>query len=99
MNKIILKRFNEIGKDILKIESTRYIQKRHVAMTTLTYEYVDNDIFIQWKVQVKDLIVKLTNAESEYYKEFITIENKNNSTNYTKFIGLKGIFLAFKNES
>jgi len=96
MNKMILKRFDEIGKDILKIESTRHKKTRHNGR--YTYEYVDNDIFIQWKVQVKDLIVNLTNAKSEYYKEFIQIENQDNSTNYTKFIGLKGIFLAFNND-
>jgi hypothetical protein len=98
MNKVILKRFNEIGKDIQLIESTKYIQKKHFARSTLTYKYVDNDIFIKWKVQVKDLIVKLTNTESEYYKEFIKIENQENPTNYTKFIGLKGIFVAVKND-
>ena len=98
MNKIILKRFNEIANDILKVESTKYTHTEHVAMSTFTYEYVDNDIFIQWKVQVKDLIVKLTSTESEYYKEFITIEDKNNSVDYTKFIRLKGIFLAFYND-
>ena len=96
MNKIILKRFEKISQDILLIESTKYTKTKHRGQ--YTYTYVDNDIFIKWKVQVKDLIVKLTNTESEYYKEFIKIENQENSTNYIKFIGLKGIFVAFKND-
>lgn len=96
MNKIILKRFEKIGQDIILIESTKYTKTKHRSQ--YTYTYVDNDIFIKWKVQVKDLIVKLTNTESEYYKEFMKIEDQEGSTNYHKFIGLKGIFVAFKND-
>jgi len=85
-----------MAQDMLLIDSTKNTKTMHNGRFTKTY--VDNDIFIKWKVQVKDVIVKLTSTESEYYKEFIKIENQTNSTNYTKFLGLKGIFSAFRDD-
>ena len=97
MNKKIWQRFEELENQIKNVESTKFSRQRNIGRTIYTYYYIDNEIYFQWKVQVKDLLVNITNNNSEYYKEFLDIDSKE-KTNFSVFEGMKAIFLALKHD-
>jgi len=97
LNKKIWQRFEELESQIKNIESTKYSKQHRVGSSTYTYYYLDNEIYFKWKVQVKDLLVSITTNNSEYYKEFLNIDNKKR-TNFSIFQVIKAIFLALKND-
>jgi len=97
LNKKIWQRFEELESQIKHVEATKYSRQRQIGRSTYTYYYLDNEIYFQWKVQVKDLLVNLTSNHSEYYKEFLDID-KDKKTNFSIFEGIKAIFLALKND-
>ena len=95
MNKKILQRFRELENQIKFIEETKYSREVGAGRTLRIYTLVDNEIYFQWKVQVKNLIANLTTNNSEYYKEFMMIDK---NTNFYMFLEIKAIFLALKND-
>ena len=62
-------------------------------------ENVDVDLFLEWRVKVKNLIVKVAGENSEHYKEFSKAEGSSSwSGSLTKFKALKAVFLATKED-
>uniref|UniRef100_B8HQV7 DUF4145 domain-containing protein n=1 Tax=Cyanothece sp. (strain PCC 7425 / ATCC 29141) TaxID=395961 RepID=B8HQV7_CYAP4 len=62
-------------------------------------EHIDNDLFLNWKVKVRNLLSKACGEESQHFQQF----EKNEkglaySTNYDTFKKLKAIFLAAKED-
>jgi hypothetical protein len=61
--------------------------------------YVDNDLFLNWKVKARDLISKVCGKESEYYKDFERHEKAYaGATSHSILLTLKPIFFATKDD-
>ncbi len=106
MNKKIWKRFEELENTIKSIETTKKIVhertiRAHMFDTHETEEIsrIDSSEIITWCIQVKDLLKKIVNTDSIYYKEFYDITASINSNEkFDTFLIIKSIFLTFKND-
>jgi len=89
-------RFEELQEQLIRLENTKYIDTDCFGNEV---EYVDNELFNEWRVKVKNLIVNACGSESEHYKEFIALEKINNYfTNYGKLLNIKSVFHAAKED-
>ena len=93
---LIEKRFNELEKQILDVESTKKMSGQG-GMFGGTQLY-DADAILGWLVKVKNLIVKIAGEESEHYKSLIKEEEASSFSNISQFNGYKAIFLAAKED-
>jgi hypothetical protein len=84
-----------------------YLIKKHVAASKATHhseifgsgEYIDNELFLNWTVKVKNLLSRVCGKESQHLQEFQKKEkNIAYATNYSVFKTLKAIFLAAKED-
>ena len=104
MNKKIWQRFEELEKEIKTIENTQKEEQEQTisfnGSPTKSYSVtvINSDLTLRWKIQVKDLIIKLVTKKSVYYKEFIEIDNIEYSSEYHIFINLKVVFLTLKSD-
>lgn len=103
MNKKIWQRFEELENEIKNIENTQEEREQtsnfsHSPSKRYTVIEIDSDLVLRWKIQVKDLIIKLVTKKSVYYKEFIEIDNSEYSSEYNIFMNLKVIFLTLKTD-
>ena len=60
-------------------------------------ECVDDDLLLNWKVKVKNLLLKVCGEESQHFQQFEKNET-GYTTNYTIFKSLKAVFLAAKED-
>ena len=96
MNKLFRQRFDELEAQAIQVESSRATQ--HSEMWG-SREYVDNDLLLNWKVKVRNLLSKVCGEESQHFQQFEKNENVvPHATNYGIFKGLKAIFLAAKED-
>jgi hypothetical protein len=96
LNKIFKKRFDELLAQAKQVEDSR--EMRHGEIFSRD-EYIDNDLLLNWKVKVKDLLSKVCGKESQYFRQFEQDkEGMTYTTNYSIFKSLKAIFLAAKEE-
>ena len=97
MNQIIKQRFENLENKIVQIENS--VTSGHSEFLG-NQIYLDNNLLLQWQVQVKDLIVKLCGDNSSYYQTFISIENE--GVSYGGFIlffqDLRSVFDAVKED-
>lgn len=64
-----------------------------------SFENVDEDVLLEWRVKAKNLIVKVCGEDSQHFKEFINAEKGSSwSGSYSKFKALKAVFLATKED-
>jgi len=64
-----------------------------------SYDNVNDEAFLEWRVKVKNLIVKVSGENSQHFKEFLKSEDTGSwSGSYSKFKALKAIFLATKED-
>lgn len=94
LNKILKRRFDELEAQTFKVEASITIRDGLYG----SGEYVDNDLLINWKVKVKNLLSKVCGEESQHFKQFEKNEVGNYKTNYAIFKSLKAIFLAAKED-
>ncbi len=105
MNKKIWQRFEELENLITDIEATKVEKQKEIlyglyaanSSKIVTVPYIDSDLFLQWVLQVEDLLIKVVDRESIYYKQFEEKKESDYST-YLIFQDLKVIFLTFKND-
>ncbi len=91
---LLTERFTELAAQFAAVEAT----KRHERSALGEGDYVDNDLFLNWKVKARDLIFKVCGKESEHYKEFLTHEKAPWVNNYRILLRLKPIFFAVKED-
>ncbi|MDJ0732196.1 MAG: hypothetical protein QNJ33_19640 [Crocosphaera sp.] len=72
MNQIIKQRFENLENKIVQIENS---VTSGYSVFGGNQTYLDNNLLLQWQVQVKDLLIKLCGENSSYYQTFISIEN------------------------
>ncbi len=95
LNRIFKQRFDELETQAIQVEASKTL--RHGEMYG-SGEFVDNDLLLNWKVKVKNLLSKVCGEESQYFQQFEKNESRTYGTNYTIFNSLKAIFLAEKED-
>jgi REase_DpnII-MboI len=93
---LLTERFTELAAQFAAVEAT----KRHERSALMEGDYVDNGLFLNWKVKARDLISKVCGKESEHYKEFVRHEKPSSmvTNNYRILLRLKPIFFAVKED-
>lgn len=85
-------RFDQLFGEIEEIEATR--EKRHSELRG-SYEVIDNEKTLTWKVKSKNLLISTCGKDSQHYEEFIKVENlRSYETQWDAFKRLKSVFLA-----
>ncbi len=96
MNKVFKQRFDEIEAQAIQVEASR--ETHHNDMFG-SNEYIDDDLLLDWKVKVKNLLLKVCGKESQHLQQFEKDEEViGYATNYRAFKRLKAIFLAAKED-
>ncbi len=91
----LTERFTELAAQFVAVEAS----KRHERSAFMEGDWVDNGLFLNWKVKARDLISKVCGKESEHYKEFEKHEKAYvGATNYSILQNLKPIFFAVKED-
>ncbi|MDD9158406.1 hypothetical protein PVK64_19765 [Aliivibrio sp. S4TY2] len=75
MNKKLTQRFHELKVQLEALEQT---QKR-VSSAFGTTDTIDNDLFTNWKVKVRNLLVTACGEDSQHFKAFVKGEESNYS--------------------
>jgi len=96
LNKKLKKRFDELYEQMEEVNKTKKLS--HSEMMG-SFENVDDNAFLELKVKVKNLIVKVSGENSQHFKELIKAEGKSSySGSYSKFQAFRAIFLATKED-
>lgn len=90
--KLFKKRFNELENQAEEVEASKTISEG--------LEFVDNELFWNWKVKIRNLLSKVCGEDSQHFQQFEKCEDTPVylSANYTIFKRLKAIFLAAKED-
>lgn len=92
MNRNFKQRFDELESQSVQVEASRKVNPDN-------REYIDNDLLVNWKVKVKNLLLKVCGEESPHFQQFEKSEpGLPYSTNYIIFKSLKAVFLAAKED-
>jgi hypothetical protein len=84
------KRFENLETELLIIENLKHTPEHSIIRDA---KYIDHQLFDEWRVKVKTLIVNSCGNESEHYKEFLKAETpKSYDTNYSMFLRTKAVF-------
>lgn len=96
MNKKISQRFLDLEKQIDEIEATRSMRSSsHIAGV----EVIDQDLFIGWKVKVKNLLVTACGESSQHFIAFEKGEkSRGMESGYAIMKRLRAIFFAAKED-
>lgn len=92
MNKLFRQRFDELEAQAIPVESSKKTCHSEVFGSG---ESIDSDLFLNWKVKVKNLLSKVCGEESQHFQQF---KKDDKGTGYTTFKNLKAIFLAAKED-
>lgn len=95
MNNIFLKRFKELENEMKELETTKTVD-----YSIGKREFLNHELFLTWKLKVKNLIVKICGEDSLHLNEFTNNEDPifAGETNYDIFKKLRSIFLATKDD-
>lgn len=89
------KRFAELSEQIKTLESS----KKHNDSEYSSYDSVDSDLFVSWKVSARHLISIVCGIESEHYKQFVECEKpKPYRDTYGEFREVKSVFVSAKED-
>ena len=97
MKQVFKRRFEELEGQAAQVESSKKFCQNGMSISG---EYVDNNLFLGWKVKVKNLLSKVCGEDSQHFKQFEKEENRGGLgiTNYYVFKKLKVVFLAAKED-
>lgn len=92
LNKGFKKCFDELEDQSMQVEASK-------AQILGSAEYsIDNDLVLNWRVKVKNLLSKVCGEESQHFHQFEKTEDKVYYNAYTMFKDLKAVFLAAKED-
>ncbi|MET4702422.1 hypothetical protein ABIE65_005478 [Constrictibacter sp. MBR-5] len=92
---LFTKRFSELAQQVEAIEAS----KEHVRSENGSYNKVDDELFLNWKVKARSTIVSVCGAESEHLSTFKKSEElRSFRDRYGEFKELRSIFLAAKED-
>ncbi|MEI8632816.1 hypothetical protein P4S72_14000 [Vibrio sp. PP-XX7] len=96
MNKKLSQRFVDLLAQAEKVAATHTVLHSEMFGTS---NNVEDDVFLEWRVKVKNLIIKVGGENSEHYKEFCKTEERDSwGGSFKKFKALKAVFLATKED-
>lgn len=96
MNNKFATRFQELEEEMNKVGASQYTS--HSEMFGRS-EHVDAEALLEWRIKVKNLMVKVCGSESEHYQAFKEKEKDQAYTSsLTKFKELKAVFKATKDD-
>ncbi|WP_218190321.1 DUF4145 domain-containing protein [Pseudomonas sp. CC6-YY-74] len=96
MNNKLSKRFQELEEEMGRVGETKHVT--HSEMFGKS-EHVDAEALLEWRVKVKNLIVKVCGKESEHYEAFKEKEKDQAFTgSLSKYRELKAVFKATKDD-
>jgi hypothetical protein len=92
LNKVFKKRFDELEDQSMQVEASK-------AQILGSAKYsIDNDLVLNWRVKVKNLLSKVCGEESQHFHQFEKTEDTAYHYAYTMFKDLKAVFLAAKED-
>lgn len=96
MNKLFARRFEDLDSEMEKVALTLKSSSSEMMGSS---ENVNSEQFLEWRVKVKNLTVKVCGKESEHYKEFEKAESSTSfSGNYSKYKNTCAVFKALKED-
>lgn len=91
MSQKLSNHFEQLSNEITKIESTKADYNSDYS----SYTFVDDELLLKWKVQVKNLLNITCGKGSLHSQEFIDAEKSDGTeSNYDVFKRLKSVFAA-----
>ena len=85
-------RFDQLHDEIEGIEATR--EKRNSELMG-SYDVIDNEKTLTWKVKSKNLLISTCGKDSQHYEEFIKAEKLSSyETQWDAFKRMKSVFIA-----
>ncbi|WP_288997218.1 DUF4145 domain-containing protein [uncultured Psychrobacter sp.] len=85
-------RFDQLHDEIEGIEATR--EKRNSELMG-SYDVIDNEKTLTWKVKSKNLLISTCGKDSQHYEEFIKSEKLSSyETQWDAFKRMKSVFIA-----
>jgi hypothetical protein len=92
---VLRRRFDELLVQLEAVERT----KKFESGTLVSGDFVDDNLLLGWRVKAYNLLAKACGLESEHYRRFESVENKNlYLTNYQVMLRQKAVFLAAKED-
>ncbi|WP_158301020.1 hypothetical protein [Chromobacterium sp. ATCC 53434] len=96
MTKHLKKRFEELLSQADTVAATK--QKKHSPIMGY-YDHVDSDLFLGWRIKVRNLLVSACGRDSEHFNAFLNAEKpRPYEENPTILSRLRAIFLAAKED-
>ena len=96
MNRKFTDRFEALEKEMIKVGNTRHTTYDEMFGSS---DHVDAEAFLEWRIKVKNLLVKLCGKKSEHYQAFKDKEKDRAFTDSLhKFKELKAVFNATKDD-
>ncbi len=93
---------NKLGQRFIELEQQMRAVEESCRTSHSNYgssTNVDSELYLEWVVKVKSLLVKVCGIESEHYKEFEKPESRTSmSGNSGRFKSQKAVFLAAKED-
>lgn len=92
---ILIRRFAELADQLSKLEATK--QSRSVSYGVGTF--VDDHLYTNWKLKVRNLLAMACGETSEHYRTFVELEKPAMySTNYETMQQVKAVFEAARED-
>jgi hypothetical protein len=93
--KKLSQRFDELAEEALRIAETKVTKHGGFGH----YDQVDEEMFDEWKVKTKSLIVKACGSDGEHIKAFVKAEEPiSMDDSYSIFKRVKPVFMAAKDD-
>ncbi len=96
MNKLYQKRFEELYKQLTELENSK--TRSYSNITSSEEDYIDDELLLNWKVKVRNLLSKVCGVDSQHFIQFEENEYRSYSTSFENFKRLKAVFLAAKED-
>lgn len=96
MIKIFEKRFAELESQVIAIESTkRRMHSEYVG----SYDYVDENLILNWDVKVRNLLSNVCGEGSRYFNAYIEASKSGSlKSSYGLLLQMKSVFMAAKED-
>jgi hypothetical protein len=94
--KVFKQRFEELEEQVSQVEAST---SRYSGMYS-SGEYINDELLLNWKVKVRNLLSKVCGEESQYFKQFEMAEDYGivGTTNFEILKRLKAVFIAAKED-
>lgn len=96
VNKVYHRRFQELAEQLVMLENTKEIYYSNYYNENQTR--VDETLLLNWKVKVRNLLVKVCGEDSQHFCQFEKTEFQPYRTNYDRLQSMNAVFMAAKED-